>query len=112
VVVEGAGGFIVPLHESAHDFTTSADLATRLRLPVILVVGLRLGCLNHALLTQEAIVRRGLTLAGWVANVVSPDMPEQAANLATLQSHLQAPMLAHWGWAPGQAVHELSLSLP
>jgi dethiobiotin synthetase len=68
--------------------------------------------LNHALLTQEAIVRRGLTLAGWVANVVSPDMPEQAANLATLQSHLQAPMLAHWGWAPGQAVHELSLSLP
>jgi dethiobiotin synthetase len=112
VVVEGAGGFIVPLHESAHDFTTSADLATRLRLPVILVVGLRLGCLNHALLTQEAIVRRGLTLAGWVANVVSPDMPEQAANLATLLNHLQAPMLAHWGWAPDQAVHELSLSLP
>ena len=59
-----------------------------------------------------AIVRRGLTLAGWVANVVSPDMPEQAANLATLQNHLQAPMLAHWGWAPEQAAHELSLNLP
>ncbi len=112
VVVEGAGGFIVPLHESAHDFTTSADLATRLRLPVILVVGLRLGCINHALLTQEAIARRGLTLAGWVANVIDPDMPEQAANLATLQRHLQAPMLAHWGWEPGVGVQGLVLTLP
>ena len=112
VVVEGAGGFIVPLHESAHDFTTSADLATRLRLPVILVVGLRLGCLNHALLTQEAIVRRGLTLTGWVANVVSPDMPEQAANLATLQNHLQAPMLAHWGWDPAALAEGLVVELP
>jgi len=112
VVVEGAGGFIVPLHESAHDFTTSADLATRLRLPVILVVGLRLGCLNHALLTQEAIVRRGLTLAGWVANVVSSDMPEQAANLATLQNHLQAPMLAHWGWDPVAKAEALVVELP
>jgi len=108
VVVEGAGGFIVPLHESAHDFTTSADLATRLRLPVILVVGLRLGCLNHALLTQEAIVRRGLTLA----NVVSSDMPEQAANLATLQNHLQAPMLAHWGWDPVAKAEALVVELP
>ncbi len=112
VVVEGAGGFIVPLHEGSHDFTTSADLASRLRLPIILVVGVRLGCLNHALLTQEAILSRGLTLAGWVANVVSPDMPEQAANLATLQNHLQAPMLAHWGWAPGVRAEDLVVELP
>ncbi|MCH8179953.1 MAG: dethiobiotin synthase [Proteobacteria bacterium] len=111
VVVEGAGGFIVPLSEpdpadaadaAAHDggWATSADLAQRLALPVVLVVGLRLGCLNHALLTQEAILSRGLRLAGWVANVVDPGMPEQGANLATLQARLQAPLLAHFGWDP------------
>jgi dethiobiotin synthetase len=98
VVVEGAGGFIVPLCERPGVFETSADLAQRLWLPVIMVVGMRLGCLNHALLTQEAILSRGLTLAGWIANVIDVDMPEQAANLATLQAHLQAPMLAHWHW--------------
>ncbi len=112
VVVEGAGGFIVPLHEAPGQFATSADLATRLRLPVILVVGLRLGCLNHALLTQEAISRRGLTLAGWVANVIDPDMPEQAGNLGTLQQQLQAPLLAHWAWAPEAASQTLALRLP
>lgn len=106
VVVEGAGGFIVPLHEPHADqadaaeggWATSADLALRLRLPVILVVGLRLGCLNHALLTQEAVLGRGLKLAGWVANAVDPDMRHTAANVATLQARLQAPLLAHWGW--------------
>ena len=112
VVVEGAGGFIVPLHEAPGQFATSADLATRLRLPVILVVGLRLGCLNHALLTQEAISRRGLTLAGWVANVIDPDMPEQAGNLATLQQQLQAPLLAHWSFEPGRRSEDLALQLP
>jgi dethiobiotin synthetase len=113
-VVEGAGGFIVPLYESEHEWATSADLAQRLRLPVIMVVGLRLGCLNHALLTQEAIVSRGLTLAGWVANVVDAAMPEQAANLATLQARIQAPMLASWGWTPGAdpAVLAADLRLP
>jgi dethiobiotin synthetase len=100
VVVEGAGGFIVPLSEGPGEWTTSADLAQRLRLPVIMVVALRLGCLNHALLTQEAIIARGLVLAGWVANATTPDMPEQAANLATLQARIQAPMLAQWGWQP------------
>lgn len=108
VVVEGAGGFIVPLCEpdpadaTAGDdgWATSADLAQRLALPVVLVVGLRLGCLNHALLTQEAILARGLRLAGWVANVVDPDMAAQAANLATLQARLQAPMLAQFAWDP------------
>jgi len=112
VVVEGAGGFIVPLHEAPGQFATSADLATRLRLPVILVVGLRLGCLNHALLTQEAISRRGLTLAGWVANVVGPDMSEQAGNLATLQQQLQAPLLAHWPFEPDRRSEDLALQLP
>ena len=114
VVVEGAGGFIVPLHEAPGEFVSSADLAQRLRLPVIMVVGVRLGCLNHALLTQDSIVSRGLSLAGWVANVVEADMPEQAANLATLRDRLRAPMLAHWGWDPKAQPAQLaeSLSLP
>lgn len=119
VVVEGAGGFIVPLCEPdpadavAGDdgWATSADLAQRLALPVVLVVGMRLGCLNHALLTQEAILARGLRLAGWVANVVDPHMAAQDANLATLQARLQAPMLAHFTWAPHADVAALGAAL-
>ena len=90
VVVEGAGGFLVPLSPSE----TGADLAQALGLPVVLVVGLRLGCLNHALLTAEAIRARGLALAGWVANHVDPGMLAQGDNIAFLQQALQAPLLA------------------
>src|SRR5690606_25220102 len=71
IVVEGVGGFRVPLS----DCCDSADLAQELGLPVIMVVGLRLGCLNHALLTADAIAARGLTLAGWVGNIVEIGMP-------------------------------------
>lgn len=115
VVVEGAGGFIVPLSEPddthAGAWQTSADLAVQLALPVIMVVGLRLGCLNHALLTQEAIVSRGLKLAGWVANEVDPDMAEPAANVATLKARISAPMLAHWTWHPNADVVALGQGL-
>lgn len=90
VVVEGAGGFCVPLN----DAETSGDLARQLALPVLLVVGLRLGCLNHALLTVEAIRARGLTLAGWVANQVDPAMAHADANIAALQARLDAPLIA------------------
>ena len=90
VVVEGAGGFHVPLSATE----TGADLAQALGLPVVLVVGLRLGCLNHALLTLDAIRARGLTLAGWVANHVDPAMLAQEDNIAFLQQRLQAPLLA------------------
>jgi dethiobiotin synthetase len=90
VVVEGAGGFHVPLS----DTETGADLARALALPVVLVVGLRLGCLNHAMLTAEAIVARGLTLAGWVANRIDPAMQAQQDNIAWLQRRLGAPLLA------------------
>ena len=90
VVVEGAGGFHVPLSSTE----TGADLAQALGLPVVLVVGLRLGCLNHALLTAEAIRARGLTLAGWVANQVDATMLAQGDNIAFLQQRLQAPLLA------------------
>lgn len=95
VLVEGAGGFLVPLGPGRD----MADLAVALGLPVLLVVGMRLGCLNHALLTAEAIERRGLTLAGWVANRIDPDMAAYDENLASLAARLRAPLLAefaHW----------------
>ncbi len=90
VVVEGAGGFFVPLNERE----TGADLAQALQLPVLLVVGLRLGCLNHALLTAEAIRARGLGIAGWVANRIDPQMSSPDDNIAYLQERLGAPMWA------------------
>lgn len=93
-VIEGAGGWRVPLNDNE----TLADLCKQLRLPVIMVVGVRLGCLNHALLTAEAIYRDGLTLAGWVANSLESEMPERAANIATLQRLLPAPLLADIPW--------------
>ena len=89
VIVEGAGGFVVPLN----DGQDSADLAVQLALPVILVVGMRLGCLNHALLTVEVIAARGLTLAGWVANVVDAGMAMLDENIAALRQRIAAPLL-------------------
>lgn len=96
VVVEGVGGFRVPLTD---DFDT-ADFSVALGLDVILVVGLRLGCLNHALLTAEAIAARGLRLTGWVANQIDPEMPHQADNVQALQQRLSAPMLGVVPWMP------------
>ncbi len=90
VVVEGAGGFHVPLSPTE----TGADLAVALNLPVVLVVGLRLGCLNHALLTAEAMAARGLTLAGWVANRVNPEMMAPDDNIAKQQKRLNAKQKA------------------
>ena len=89
VIVEGAGGFLVPLN----DKQTSADLAQQLDLPVILVVGMRLGCLNHALLSAAAIAANGLRLAGWVANVLDANMPVLQENIAALRERLAAPLL-------------------
>ena len=90
VVVEGAGGFHVPLT----DTQTGADLAQALALPVVLVVGLRLGCLSHALLTAEAIRARGLVLVGWVANRVDPEMEAADENIGYLRARLGVPLLA------------------
>lgn len=91
VVVEGVGGFRVPLT----DRYDTADLARDLGLPVVLVVGLRLGCISHALLTAEAIAARGLRLAGWVANTVDPAMGHMAGNIEALAARLPAPLLGH-----------------
>ncbi|MYN05960.1 dethiobiotin synthase [Pseudoduganella aquatica] len=89
VVVEGVGGFRVPLNDS---FDT-ADLAQQLDLPVILVVGLRLGCISHALLTAEAIAARGLKLVGWVANELQADMAYADENIEALADRIPAPLL-------------------
>lgn len=89
VVVEGVGGFRVPLSAG---FDT-ADLARQLELPVVLVVGLRLGCINHALLTVEAIVARGLVLAGWVANELADEMNFADENIEALIELIPAPLL-------------------
>lgn len=97
VVVEGAGGWHVPLSATA----TGADLAQALALPVVLVVGLRLGCLSHAALTAEAIRARGLTLAGWVVSRIDPAMLAPEDNIDWLAGHLGAPLLAD---LPHQAV--------
>lgn len=90
VIVEGVGGFRVPLGARAD----GADLAAVLALPVVLVVGMRLGCLNHALLTAEAIRARGLDLAGWVANHIDGHMALADENVAVLAGRLSAPLLA------------------
>lgn len=90
VIVEGAGGFCVPLGARAD----GADLAALLALPVVLVVGMRLGCLNHALLTAEAIRARGLDLAGWVANHIDGRMALADENVTVLAGRLPAPLLA------------------
>ena len=88
-LVEGAGGWRVPLNNDE----LLSGLAVRLKLPVVLVVGMRLGCINHALLTCEAIAADGLELAGWVANHVDADMSRPDENLATLQQLIKAPLL-------------------
>jgi len=89
VVVEGIGGFLVPLNARE----TSADLAIRLGFPVVLVVGMRLGCLNHALLTRGQIEQSRLRCAGWVANCIHPDMPYLAENIKALVERLECPLL-------------------
>ena len=94
VIVEGAGGFLVPINPQE----TLADLAVALKLPIILVVGMRLGCINHALLTVEAIKQRGLHLAGLVANQIDPQMPVFQENLESLKTRIDAPLLEVVNW--------------
>ena len=111
VVVEGAGGFLVPLSDTEN----GADLARALNLPVVLVVGLRLGCLNHTLLTAQAIAASGLTLVGWVANHVDDTMLAQADNIAYLQHQLAtrsgAPLLASVPYQPSPDALTIQIGL-
>lgn len=107
LVVEGVGGWRVPLGASLY----LSDLPRELGLPVILVVGMRLGCLNHALLTSESIRSRGCHLAGWVANGIDPEMRAGDANLATLAALLAAPCIGVIPWCPGRAPEDTAAHL-
>lgn len=111
VVVEGVGGFCVPL---GADYGT-ADLARTMGLPVVLVVGLRLGCLNHAALTAEAVRARGLQLAAWVVNTIDPQMPEQERNVLALERIVAAPCLGRIPWLapadPADVARRLDLAV-
>jgi len=89
LIVEGAGGFLIPLNNQQD----LGDFAIKIDFPVVLVVGMKLGCLNHALLTYEAIKARNLTIAGWVANTLSTEMPLLQENIETLKARIQAPFL-------------------
>lgn len=106
VIVEGAGGFLVPINATE----TLADLTRMLNIPIILVVGMRLGCINHALLTVEVINARGLTLAGWVANQIDPDMPMFDENLSSLQQRIAAPCLSVVRWQQAADFVDMSLT--
>jgi|SRR5450830_107265 len=99
IIVEGVGGFLVPLNDE-HD---TGDLACRLGLPVILVVGVRLGCISHALLSMQAIAAHGLSLAGWVANIVAPEMLNVQSTITSLQQRIAAPMLGCIPYLPQAA---------
>lgn len=96
VLIEGAGGWLVPLNERE----TFADLVAELNLPVVLVVGVRLGCLNHALLTAQSISAMGLPLAGWIANCIDPDAALIEDNIKTLKTRLPGPCLGVLPYAP------------
>ncbi|MDE2294623.1 MAG: dethiobiotin synthase [Gammaproteobacteria bacterium] len=107
VVVEGAGGWLAPL-DAARGF---ADLAAAWALDVVIVVGLRLGCLNHALLTAESVERRGLRIAGWVGNAIDPGFERRRENLATLRARLPAPCLGLLPYAPTADWHAITAGL-
>ncbi|MFC0117385.1 dethiobiotin synthase [Pseudoalteromonas xiamenensis] len=89
-LVEGAGGWMIPLNDTEY----FSDWVSLQQLPVILVVGMKLGCLNHAMLTLRVIEQAGCKCVGWVANQVDPEMLEYEQNLETLKSHLHVPLLA------------------
>ncbi len=95
VIVEGAGGFLVPLNNQQ----TIADLAAALNIPIVLVVGMKLGCINHALLSVEAIKARQLTLHGWVANEVDSNMSALCENIASLSQRIQQSKLFSLGFS-------------
>lgn len=107
VLAEGAGGFLVPMD----DARSCAELPSLLGMDVILVVGLRLGCLNHALLTAEAVAARRLRLAGWVGNCVVPEFPRREANIATLEARLPAPCLGIVPWLPERDLSRAAAAL-
>lgn len=109
-IVEGVGGWQVPVN----DDETMADVAGLLGLPVVLVVGMRLGCINHALLTMEAIERSALPVAGWIANVIDPGMAYLDENIDALRERIPALFMGNIPYMQHRVVGEISqiISLP
>lgn len=110
VVVEGAGGWLVPFNQEQ----SMADLAKLMRLPVVMVVGIRLGCINHALLTYQSIIDSGLSCLGWVANEIEVEMPFADDNVAAISERVRSPLLARWPYAKQVDMSHLAetLNLP
>lgn len=107
VIVEGAGGWLAPLNERE----TVADMARLIGLPVVMAVGMRLGCLNHALLTAQRIMQHGVPLAGWVANAVQPRFTELERNIAALRERIGAPLLGSVPYLPQRDVNQIAAAL-
>ncbi len=107
LIVEGAGGWLAPLDESR----SFADLAVRWQMDVLLVVGMRLGCLNHALLTVESIERRGLRLRGWIANAIDREFERLPENIASLESRIAPPNIGKFSFQPGADARSLAPAL-
>ena len=101
--IEGAGGYLVPLNENE----TIADLVDALNIPVILVVGIKLGCINHSLLTVEAILRRGQKLFGWIANIVDKDMLVADENISSLKQRIKQPLIGTIPYSPDKKFDDL-----
>lgn len=107
VIVEGAGGWLVPLNATQ----TMADIALELTLPVILVVGVRLGCLNHALLSMESIKNKGCRMAGWIANYLSESSEVTQQNVEYLVEKIEAPLLGCFPFQKEASIVELAINL-
>jgi len=106
VIVEGAGGWLVPIN----DHQTMADIARTLNLPVILVVGLRLGCLNHALLTADNIVQGGFAFSGWISNYIDSNMLAQEKNIESLETMIPAPHIGSISFEENVSKRTLEIS--
>jgi dethiobiotin synthetase len=111
VLVEGIGGWRVPLSNTLQ----SVDLVRHLNLPVILVCGIRLGCINHSLLTAECILADGIVLAGWIANVIDPIYEFRDDSIDSLRHRMPAPLIGYHAWhtgrAPGVIEHDADFGL-
>lgn len=101
--IEGAGGYLVPLNEKK----TIADLVDVLKIPIIVVVGIKLGCINHSLLTVEAILTRGQKIFGWVANIVDEDMLVADENISSLKQRIKQPLIGTIPFSPGNKFSNL-----
>ena len=103
LLIEGAGGYLVPLGEN----TLIADLVEELNAPIIVVIGIKLGCINHSLLTIEAMLKRGQKVFGWVANILDNNMLEVDANISSLKERIKQPLIATIPYSPDQKPENL-----